>query len=25
VRTFNLLPRAVVGRFGWHLLAFCHK
>jgi len=25
VGTFNLLPRAVVGRFGWHLLAFCHK
>ena len=25
VGTFNLLPRAVVGRFGWHLLAFCRK
>jgi SAM-dependent methyltransferase len=23
VGTFNALPRAVVGRFGWHLLAFC--
>ena len=23
VGAFNLLPRAVVGRFGWHLLAFC--
>jgi SAM-dependent methyltransferase len=23
VGTFNLLPRAVVRRFGWHLLAFC--
>ena len=23
VGTFNLLPRAVVQRFGWHLLAFC--
>jgi ubiquinone/menaquinone biosynthesis C-methylase UbiE len=25
VGTFNLLPRAIVGRFGWHLLAFCRK
>jgi SAM-dependent methyltransferase len=25
VGTFNMLPRAVVERFGWHLLAFCHK
>ena len=25
VGTFNLLPRAMVGRFGWHLLAFCRK
>jgi SAM-dependent methyltransferase len=25
VGTFNLLPRAVVRRFGWHLLAFCRK
>lgn len=25
VGTFNLLPRAVVERFGWHLLAFCRK
>jgi len=25
VGTFNLLPRALVGRFGWHLLAFCRK
>jgi SAM-dependent methyltransferase len=25
VGTFNLLPRAVVRRFGWHLLAFCTK
>jgi SAM-dependent methyltransferase len=23
VGTFNLLPRALVARFGWHLLAFC--
>jgi SAM-dependent methyltransferase len=23
VGAFNLLPRALVGRFGWHLLAFC--
>jgi SAM-dependent methyltransferase len=23
VGTFNALPRAVVSRFGWHLLAFC--
>jgi len=22
---FNALPRALVGRFGWHLLAFCTK
>ena len=25
VGTFNLLPRALVRRFGWHLLAFCRK
>lgn len=25
VGTFNLLPRALVQRFGWHLLAFCRK
>ncbi len=25
VGTFNRLPRAVVSRFGWHLLAFCVK
>ncbi len=25
VGTFNLLPRAFVRRFGWHLLAFCRK
>ena len=25
VGTFNALPRALVGRFGWHLLAFCRK
>jgi SAM-dependent methyltransferase len=25
VGAFNLLPRALVGRFGWHLLAFCKK
>jgi SAM-dependent methyltransferase len=25
VGTFNLLPRALVRRFGWHLLAFCKK
>ena len=25
VGTFNALPRAVVRRFGWHLLAFCRK
>ena len=25
VGTFSLLPRALVGRFGWHLLAFCKK
>jgi SAM-dependent methyltransferase len=25
VGTFNLLPRSVVQRFGWHLLAFCTK
>ena len=25
VGTFNLLPRAITGRFGWHLLAFCRK
>jgi SAM-dependent methyltransferase len=25
VGTFNLLPRPLVRRFGWHLLAFCQK
>jgi SAM-dependent methyltransferase len=25
VGTFNALPRSLVGRFGWHLLAFCRK
>jgi SAM-dependent methyltransferase len=25
VGAFNLLPRALVRRFGWHLLAFCRK
>ena len=25
VGTFNLLPRRMVSRFGWHLLAFCRK
>jgi SAM-dependent methyltransferase len=25
VGAFNLLPRAMVRRFGWHLLAFCQK
>jgi SAM-dependent methyltransferase len=25
VSTFNLLPRSLVQRFGWHLLAFCRK
>jgi SAM-dependent methyltransferase len=25
VGTFNALPRSWVERFGWHLLAFCHK
>ena len=25
VGTFNTLPRAVVQRYGWHLLAFCTK
>src|SRR3984893_3260883 len=25
VGTFNTLPRSLVRRFGWHLLAFCHK
>lgn len=25
VGTFNLLPRPLVSRFGWHLLAFCRK
>lgn len=25
VGAFNLLPRATVRRFGWHLLAFCRK
>ena len=25
VGTFNALPRPLVRRFGWHLLAFCKK
>ncbi|MEO8076725.1 MAG: methyltransferase domain-containing protein, partial [Acidobacteriota bacterium] len=25
VGTFNALPRSLVRRFGWHLLAFCQK
>jgi SAM-dependent methyltransferase len=25
VGTFNAIPRALVRRFGWHLLAFCRK
>ena len=25
VGMFNALPRRIVRRFGWHLLAFCHK
>jgi hypothetical protein len=25
VGTFNALPRALVRRFGWHLLAICRK
>jgi ubiquinone/menaquinone biosynthesis C-methylase UbiE len=25
VATFNMLPRPLVRRFGWHLLAFCRK
>ncbi|MEW5982027.1 MAG: class I SAM-dependent methyltransferase [Acidobacteriota bacterium] len=25
VRIFNAVPRRLVRRFGWHLLAFCHK
>jgi hypothetical protein len=25
VGTFNALPRALVERYGWHLLAFCRK
>jgi hypothetical protein len=25
VNTFNALPRPLVRRFGWHLLAFCRK
>lgn len=25
VATFNALPRALVRRFGWHLLAFCRR
>jgi SAM-dependent methyltransferase len=25
VGTFNAMPRALVRRFGWHLLAFCRK
>jgi hypothetical protein len=25
VGAFNALPRPIVRRFGWHLLAFCRK
>ena len=25
VGTFNALPKSLVQRFGWHLLAFCRK
>jgi hypothetical protein len=25
VNTFNAVPRPLVRRFGWHLLAFCRK
>ena len=25
VGAFNALPKALVRRFGWHLLAFCRK
>jgi hypothetical protein len=25
VGTFNALPRRLVRRFGWHLLAFCRR
>jgi hypothetical protein len=25
VGAFNALPRALVQRFGWHLLAFCRR
>ena len=25
VGTFNLIPRVLVRRFGWHLMAFCRK
>ena len=25
VNTFNAIPRALVRRYGWHLLAFCRK
>ena len=25
VGTFNAIPRPLVRRFGWHLLAFCRK
>jgi len=25
VGSFNALPRSIVRRFGWHLLAFCRK
>jgi hypothetical protein len=25
VGTFNALPRSLVRRFGWHLLAFCRR
>jgi hypothetical protein len=25
VGTFNVVPRRLVKRFGWHLLAFCRK
>jgi hypothetical protein len=25
VGTFNAIPRPLVRRFGWHLMAFCRK
>jgi len=25
VGTFNTIPRSLVRRFGWHLMAFCRK